>query len=348
MEQRGEIHRLMATPETDKHRLNNDSQPNILQIRNLKTFFSTPFGLAKAVNGVSWSLARKETLGIVGESGCGKSVTALSILKLVPCPPGKYMEGEILFDGKNLLTLSENKMRDIRGNRISMIFQDPMSSLDPVFTIGDQISEAFQLHRGISRKEALDHSIEMLRLVKIPSPEKRIREYPYQMSGGMQQRVMIAMALACRPQVLLADEPTTALDVTIQAQILDLMLQLKEELETSIVLITHNFGVIAEMAQRVIVMYAGEIVEEARGKEIFENPLHPYTRGLLKSMPRLDEKGRKQSRLDEIPGVVPSLNCLPEGCLFSPRCEQATPRCHGEPPPMNTVSGQRSVRCWLS
>jgi peptide/nickel transport system ATP-binding protein/oligopeptide transport system ATP-binding protein len=329
------------------HPAKNGTMSSILQIKDLKTFFYAPFGIARAVNGVSWSLARKEILGIVGESGCGKSVTALSILKLIPCPPGKFVHGEIIFEGHDLLKFSENQMRDIRGNKISMIFQDPMCSLDPVFTVGSQISEVFQLHRGMSRKEVIEHSIEMMRLVRIPSPEKRMQEYPYQMSGGMQQRIMIAMALACHPQILIADEPTTALDVTIQAQILDLMLQLREELETAIVLITHNFGIIAEMAQRVIVMYAGEVVEEAQVKEIFESPLHPYTQGLLKSMPRLDKTGRKPSRLAEIPGVVPGLDHLPEGCLFSSRCDYATTRCHKESPPSKPLSDQRSVRCWL-
>lgn len=305
-----------------------------------------PEGIGKAVNGVSWNLDRKETLGIVGESGCGKSVTALSILRLITYPPGKIVEGEILFEGDDLLNLSENQMEKIRGNKISMIFQDPMDSLDPVFTVGNQISEVFQLHQGFSRKEAWEQSIEMLKFVKIPSPEKRISEYPYQMSGGMQQRVMIAMALACRPQILIADEPTTALDVTIQAQILDLMLKLKEELDTAIVLITHDLGIIAETAQRVIIMYAGEMVEEAVVDEIFENSLHPYTRGLLQSMPHASERGKKLTRLQEIPGVVPSLNEFPKGCLFHPRCLQAMGICREKSPEWKWVSDNASVRCW--
>jgi len=318
----------------------------ILQIKNLKTFFYTKEGIGKAVNGISWSLDRKETLGIVGESGCGKSVTALSILRLIPDPPGKIVEGEILFEGSDLLQLSEHQMEKIRGNKISMIFQDPMNSLDPVFTVGDQMCEVFRFHQGMCGRDALERSIEMLKLVRIPSPEKRVFEYPYQMSGGMQQRVMIAMALACRPRILIADEPTTALDVTIQAQTLDLMLKLKEELDTAIILITHDLGIIAEAAQRVIIMYAGEIVEEAFIDEIFENPLHPYTQGLLHSMPHTDEKGKKLVRLQEIPGVVPSLNQLPRGCLFSPRCPQVMGICREESPEWKRISEKASVRCW--
>ncbi len=316
-----------------------------MEIKGLKTFFYTSEGVGKAVNGVNWDIHPKETLGVVGESGCGKSVTALSVLRLIPDPPGKIVEGKILFDGQDLLKLSEDEMEEIRGNKLSMIFQDPMSSLDPVFSIGDQMAEVFRLHQTLSRKQALEQSIEMLKRVKLPFPEKRISEYPYQLSGGMQQRVMIAMALACRPQVLIADEPTTALDVTVQAQILDLMLQLKEEFETAIVMITHNLGVIAEVAQRVIVMYAGNVVEESTVDEIFASPLHPYTQGLLRSIPHLEEE-RKQKRLQEIPGVVPGLNEMPEGCLFHPRCPQAVTRCEKESPPFQAVSDKTSVRCW--
>ena len=318
----------------------------ILQIKNLKTFFYSSQGVGKAVNGISWNLDRREALGIVGESGCGKTVTALSILRLVSDPPGRIVGGKILFEGNDLLKLSENQMEELRGNRISMIFQDPMNSLDPVFTIGNQIAEVFQFHQGMSRRDALEQSIEMLKTVKIPSPEERVSEYPYQMSGGMQQRVMIAMALACRPQVLIADEPTTALDVTIQAQILDLMLKLKEELDTAIILITHDLGIIAEVAQRVIVMYAGEIVEEATVDEIFENPLHPYTRGLLQSMPHVDQRSKRLARLQEIPGVVPGLNELPQGCLFHPRCPQTMEICREESPEWIQISDRASVRCW--
>jgi peptide/nickel transport system ATP-binding protein/oligopeptide transport system ATP-binding protein len=323
------------------------SEAAILQIKNLKTFFYTHEGVARAVNGVSWDLQRRETLGIVGESGCGKSVSALSILQLVKDPPGKIAAGEIRFEGQDLLKLSEEQMQQIRGNNISMIFQDPMSSLDPVFTIGNQMAEVFRLHQGVSKKEAKDRSIEMLRLVKIPAPEKRVSEYPYQMSGGMRQRVMIAMALACRPQVLIADEPTTALDVTIQAQILDLMLQLKEELDTAIILITHDLGIISEAAQRVIIMYAGMVVEEARTDDIFDNPCHPYTQGLLQSVPAMTEKVGNDSRLQEIPGVVPGLHDLPKGCLFHPRCHQRMDICRQTPPELTDISPSSSVRCWL-
>jgi oligopeptide/dipeptide ABC transporter ATP-binding protein len=313
----------------------------------LKTFFYAPEGVGKAVNGVSWNLKRKETLGIVGESGCGKSVTALSILRLIPDPPGRIVDGEILFEGNDLLKLSESEIEKIRGNKISMIFQDPTNSLDPVFTVGDQMSEVFRFHQRMSRKEALERSIEMLRIVKIASPEKGISEYPYQLSGGMQQRVMIAMALACRPRVLIADEPTTALDVTIQAQILDLMLQLKEELETAIMLITHDMGIIAEAAQRVIVMYAGEVVEETPVDEIFDNPRHPYTQGLLQSIPRVSAGRKKSGRLHEIPGVVPGLHDLFRGCLFYPRCSQVMDICREESPRQVKISDEVSVRCWL-
>jgi peptide/nickel transport system ATP-binding protein/oligopeptide transport system ATP-binding protein len=316
----------------------------LLQVKNLKTFFFTPEGDGKAVNGVSLSLDRKETLGIVGESGCGKSVTALSILRLVPDPPGKIVSGQVLFEGRDLLTLSERDMRQIRGKDISMIFQDPLSSLDPVFTIGDQMGEVFRLHRGSSRKEAAARSIEMLKLVRIPSPEKRISEYPYQMSGGMRQRVMIAMALACGPKILVADEPTTALDMTIQAQILDLMLRLKEDFETAILLISHDLAMISEAAQRLIIMYTGEVVEEAPTREIFEHPLHPYTRGLLQSTPHGAVKGR---RLQEIPGTVPSLFKVPQGCLFHPRCPQAMPVCREKSPEWTRTTNRSSVRCWL-
>jgi oligopeptide/dipeptide ABC transporter ATP-binding protein len=316
----------------------------LLQVNNLKTYFFTPQGHGKAVNGITLDLDRKETLGIVGESGCGKSVTALSILRLIPDPPGKIVSGEILLEGRDLLRLSEKEMRHFRGNDISMIFQDPLSSLDPVFTIGNQMGEVFRLHRGSSRKEAVARSIEMLKLVRIPSPEKRMSEYPYQMSGGMRQRVMIAMALACRPKILIADEPTTALDMTIQAQILDLMLGLKEDFDTAILLISHDLAMISEAAQRVIIMYAGEVVEEASTQEIFENPLHPYTKGLLQSTPNRTIKSR---RLQEIPGTVPNLFGLPPGCLFHPRCPQAMPVCREKSPEWKQTTHHSSVRCWL-
>lgn len=320
----------------------------ILRVSDLKTYFHTFEGLGKAVDGVDFVVERGETIGIVGESGCGKSVTALSILRLIPDPPGKIVAGEVLFDGVDLLKVSDSEMREVRGNKISMIFQEPMTSLNPVFTIGDQIGEAIILHQGLSRKDAWEKSIEMLRLVQIPEPEARVHEYPHKLSGGMRQRAMIAMALSCHPKLLIADEPTTALDVTIQAQILDLMLKLKEEMGTSIVLITHNLGLIAEVAQRVIVMYTGKIVEKAETEELFENPLHPYTQGLLQSLPwigRKMETGRKQ--LQEIPGIVPSLFSLPKGCNFFPRCPKAVNLCHGEGPELLEVNPGHSVRCWL-
>ena len=260
----------------------------LLEIKGLKTHFFTDEGVLPAVDGVDYWVRKGETLGVVGESGCGKSVTALSILGLIPQPPGKIVGGDILFEGRSLLNLSKNQMRKIRGNKISMIFQEPMTSLNPVYTIGNQISEALKLHQGIRNRDALERSTEMLRLVGIPSPERRVNEYPHQLSGGMRQRAMIAMALSCNPSLLIADEPTTALDVTIQAQILDLMVSLKEELQTAIILITHDLGVVAESAARVVVMYAGKVVEESDVYQIFEHPLHPYTVGLLESIPRID------------------------------------------------------------
>jgi oligopeptide/dipeptide ABC transporter ATP-binding protein len=285
----------------------------------------------------------------VGESGCGKSVSALSILRLIPVPPGKIVGGEILFKGKNLLDLHEEEMRKIRGDRISMIFQEPMTSLNPVFTIGNQIQETFKLHQGLSKGEAIEKSIEMLRLVNIASPERCVKQYPHELSGGMRQRAMIAMALACNPEILIADEPTTALDVTIQAQILDLMIKLKEELGMAIILITHNLGVIVETVKRVLVMYAGKIVEEAKTKTLFENPQHPYTMGLLKSIPRLGDKVRLgKVRLSEIPGVVPSLYELPTGCKFSTRCPSVMARCREEEPELGEIEEGHFNCCWLT
>jgi len=320
----------------------------LLQIKNLKTYFFTYEGVVKAVDGVSYQLNKGEPLGVVGESGCGKSVTALSILRLIQIPPGRIVEGEILFKGENLLSLSEDEMRKIRGNRISMIFQEPMTSLNPVFTIGNQIQETIKLHHRISKKESIDRTIELLRLVNIPSPEKCIQRYPHELSGGMRQRVMIAMALACRPEILIADEPTTALDVTIQAQILDLMNRLKEELGMAIILITHNLGVIAEMVERVLIMYTGRIVEEAEIHDLFGNPLHPYTKGLLKSIPKLGDKFRSgKTRLQEIPGVVPSLYELPQGCKFSTRCPYVMKICKEEEPELKEIEAGHFCRCWL-
>jgi oligopeptide/dipeptide ABC transporter ATP-binding protein len=324
----------------------------LLEVKDLKTYFYSETGIARAVDDVSLKLCEGETLGIVGESGCGKSVTALSIMQLIPNPPGKIVSGEIHLAGRGDLTrFTEKEMRKIRGNEISMIFQEPMTSLNPVFRIGNQISEAIELHQETTRKAVLDRTIEMLKLVGISSPEKRVRDYPHQLSGGMRQRVMIAMALSCNPRLMLADEPTTALDVTIQAQILDLMNKLKEEVGTSIVLITHNLGVIAEMAQNVSVMYAGVVVENTDVRTLFANPLHPYTVGLLTSIPRADHGAGKKRRLNTIPGIVPSLLNLPVGCRFSDRCSHVHEPCHKwEPPlayPKNGIETDHSVRCWL-
>jgi peptide/nickel transport system ATP-binding protein/oligopeptide transport system ATP-binding protein len=324
-------------------------QDVILDIRDLKTYFYTFDGVAKAVDGISYCLGPGEPLGIVGESGCGKSVSALSVLRLIPDPPGRIVGGQIFFKGTSLLDLSYDRMREIRGNRISMIFQEPMTSLNPVFTVGDQIGEAFRLHQGLNRQEALDRSIHMLNLVNIPSPEKCISRYPHELSGGMRQRAMIAMALACNPEILIADEPTTALDVTIQAQIIDLMLQLKEELGMAIILITHDLGIIAETVKRVIVMYAGKIVEEASTRTVFKMPLHPYTQGLLQSIPRLGDKVRLgRVRLEEIAGIVPSLYELPRGCRFSTRCRHAMEICSKEEPDLKEIEAGHLCRCWLT
>jgi oligopeptide/dipeptide ABC transporter ATP-binding protein len=321
----------------------------ILDVKGLKTFFYTYDGVAKAVDGVSYQLRAGEPLGIVGESGCGKSVSALSILRLIPDPPGRIVEGAIHFRNSNLLTLSNDRIREIRGNRISMIFQEPMTSLNPVFTVGNQIAEAFRLHQGVTRQDALDRSVDTLRLVNIPSPEKCVNQYPHELSGGMRQRAMIAMALGCNPEILIADEPTTALDVTIQAQIIDLMLQLKEELGMAIILITHDLGIIAETVRRVIVMYAGKIVEAASTRTIFKAPLHPYTQGLLQSIPRLGDKVRLgRIRLDEIPGVVPSLYDLPPGCRFFTRCRHAMEVCRKEEPDLEEGEVGHLCRCWLT
>ncbi|NQT47886.1 MAG: ABC transporter ATP-binding protein [Chloroflexi bacterium] len=316
----------------------------LLEIRNLKTYFEIRGALLKAVDDVSLSLEPGQTLGLVGESGCGKSVTASSVMGLVPIPPGKIAGGEIIFDGVDLLTLSESRMKKIRGNQISMIFQEPMTSLNPVFTVGDQVGEVIRLHQRRSRQETRHLIIKAFRQVGIPAPESRIKEYPHQMSGGMRQRVMIAMALACHPKLMIADEPTTALDVTIQAQILELMNKLKKETAASIMFITHDLGVIAEMAQRVAVMYAGKVVEEADVETLFEDPKHPYTVGLLGSIPVLG-RGKKQRRLRTISGVVPSLFNLPEGCLFSERCSEARQECDRVAPQLVDLGNGHIVRC---
>src|SRR5512136_714507 len=322
-------------------------QESLLSIKNLRTRFHIYEGMVTAVDGINLDVYRGETLGVVGESGCGKSVTALSILRLLATPPAE-IRGEILFGGSNLLELNLDEIRKIRGNAISMIFQEPMTSLNPVLTIGEQISEAIRLHQGVDRQEAWSKAVEMLQMVQIPSPEMRAHEYPHQLSGGMRQRVMIAMALSCHPRLLLADEPTTALDVTIQAQIVDLMERLKEEFKTSIVLITHNLGLIAEMAKRVLVMYMGKVVEEAPVEDLFQEPLHPYTQGLLESIPWIGKKlktGRRQ--LQEIPGIVPSLLEMPEGCRFHPRCSRAMDICSKEEPPLVQLEESHRVLCWL-
>ncbi len=325
-----------------------ESASRLLDVQELKTYFHTFEGVARAVDDVSFSLERGEVVGLVGESGCGKSVTAQSIMRLIPIPPGRIVQGRILFDGIDILRLGIDRMRAIRGKRISMIFQEPMTSLNPVYTIGDQISEMFLLHEGLSKRESMDRSIEMLRRVQIPAAERRFHEYPHQLSGGMRQRAMIAMALACNPEILIADEPTTALDVTIQAQILDLMLQLKQDYDTAIIMITHDLGVIAEIALRIVVMYAGKVVEEGPTEAIFEDPKHPYTQGLLQSIPKLGERAcHGRVRLREIAGIVPSLYELPEGCSFFPRCPKAMEACREEVPEMTGVGEGRRVRCRL-
>jgi peptide/nickel transport system ATP-binding protein len=323
----------------------------MMEVDGLTTYFFTRQGIVKAVDDVSFYLQKGETLGIVGESGCGKSITALSLMRLVPDPPGKTVAGTVKLDGRDLLKLSPAEMRDVRGNEMSMIFQEPMTALNPVFRIGHQISEALILHQGMTKEQALKRSVEMLELVQIPEAEQRVKEYPHQLSGGMRQRVMIAMALACNPKILIADEPTTALDVTIQAQILDLVLQLQKELDTAVILITHDLGVIAETAKRVVVMYAGKKVEEASVEDLFAEPLHPYTHGLLASVPHLDiMKGEesKVERLAEIPGIVPMLINLPGGCTFAPRCPHADEKCKSEYPPYVERKPDHWVACWHS
>ena len=325
---------------------------SILQVRDLATHFFTREGVVRAVDGVSFDLAAGETLGIVGESGCGKSVTALSILRLIPAQAGRVVGGSVRFEGRELTTLSEEEMRQVRGHKISMIFQEPMTSLNPVLTIGTQIAENVVRHWGVGWREARDRATGMLELVRLPDARRRLDDYPHQLSGGMRQRVMIAMALSCDPQVLIADEPTTALDVTIQAQILDLMLDLKEKLGAAVIMITHDLGVIAETAQRVIVMYAGRKVEEASVEDLFARPAHPYTRGLMRALPRLDldaERAGRRERLDEIPGIVPVLTKPIPGCAFATRCAFATEICSAEAPPLverHAPGGSHLAACW--
>jgi oligopeptide/dipeptide ABC transporter ATP-binding protein len=323
-----------------------EQEKPLLVIRGLRTIFHTLDGVVNAVDGVDLEVYRGETLGLVGESGCGKSVTALSVLRLLACPPAE-IQGTIQFQDTNLLALDRDGIRRIRGNAVSMIFQEPMTSLNPVLTIGEQIAEAVRLHQNLSRQKAFRWAEQMLQMVQIPSPRQRAREYPHKLSGGMRQRAMIAMALSCNPQLLFADEPTTALDVTIQAQILELMKRLKEEFTTSIVLITHDLGIIAEMASRVIVMYAGQVVEEAPVKDLFKDPRHPYTQGLLGSVPVIGRKAKTGRRLQEIPGIVPAPLEMPDGCRFHPRCPRVMEVCRSDEPRETRIGDHRRVRCWL-
>jgi len=314
----------------------------LLEVKDLKTYFYTDDGVVKAVDGVNFSVEAGKTIGIVGESGCGKSITAMSILRLIPDPPGKIVNGEIIFEGEDLTKVSDERIREIRGNNISMIFQEPMTSLNPVFTVGYQIGEVLMLHQKLNEEEARERAIEMISLVGIPNPERIVDEYPHQLSGGMRQRIMIAMALACQPKLLIADEPTTALDVTIQAQILELMNDLKNRLNTSIMLITHDLGVIAEMADHVIVMYSGKVVEDAPVLELFNNPKHPYTIGLMRSIPSLVQEGE---RLETIPGMVPNPLYLPKGCYFHPRCKFAIEECKHVQPELREIGPGHKAAC---
>jgi len=318
---------------------------DLLDVRELRTSFHGEQGEVRAVDGVSFRLERGRTLGIVGESGCGKSVTALSIMGLVPQPPGRIVGGEVLFQGDDLLKLPANRLRDLRGDQLSMIFQEPMTSLNPAFPVGEQIAETLIRHRNMSRQEAKTQAVEMLRRVRIPSPEERANDYPHQLSGGMRQRVMIAMALACNPKLLIADEPTTALDVTIQAQILELMRTLRAELGTAIILITHDLGVVAELADDVIVMYAGQVIERCAVDRLFSEPQHPYSIGLLGSIPRLH---LEQARLNAVEGFVPDAAALPSGCRFHPRCPFAVEKCRREVPPLMEITPNHQAACWLA
>jgi peptide/nickel transport system ATP-binding protein len=319
----------------------------LLEIRGLKVHFKTDDGMVRAVDGVDLSLGRGETLGVVGESGCGKTVTAMTVLKLIAMPPGRIVAGRILWKGRDLVPLGPRDMRHIRSKEIAIVFQEPMTSLNPVYTVGEQIAEVVRLHQGLEGRAALDRSIEMLRLVHVPAPERRVHDYPHQMSGGMRQRVMIAMALACNPELLIADEPTTALDVTIQAQILDLIAEMKDRLGMAVMLITHAMGVVAETCERVAVMYAGHVVEEAPVEDLFAHPLHPYTQGLIKSIPRIDESAGERQRLDAIAGTVPSLLAPPPGCRFAPRCGFASTACTAAVPQLRTLDGGHKVACTL-
>jgi peptide/nickel transport system ATP-binding protein len=319
----------------------------LLDIRGLKTHFKTDDGWLHAVDGVDIAIDRGETVGVVGESGCGKTVTAMTVLKLVPMPPGRIVEGQILWLGRDIVPLGANEMRTIRAREIAIVFQEPMTSLNPVFTVGEQIAEVIRLHEKLARRAAMERAVEMLKLVHIPTPERRVRDYPHQFSGGMRQRVMIAMALSCNPKLLIADEPTTALDVTIQAQILELLNELKAQFGMAIMLITHAMGVVAETAQRVVVMYAGRVVEEAPVKELFGNPRHPYTQGLIRSIPRIDTAASHKVRLEAIGGVVPKLIAPAEGCRFAPRCKHARAACTVATPPLRTMAPGHRVACIL-
>ena len=318
-----------------------------LLVKNLKVSFATPVKELVAVRGISYQLNQGETLALVGESGCGKTVSALSILRLIEEPPGKIMSGEILFNGKDLLKLTKRELQVHRGKDIAMVFQDPMTSMNPVLTIGEQIIETLLRHTSLSRKEARERSLKLLEQVEIASPKEKLDQYPHQLSGGMRQRVMIAMALSCSPRILIADEPTTALDVLIQAQILDLLKKIKNETQMSILLITHDLGVVAEIAKRVMIMYAGEIVESGPVLDLFRSPLHPYTIGLMKSIPTLEPTQGKLSKLNEISGVVPSLSQIPSGCPFHPRCPSVETRCKTEKPKLKKIANEYSVSCWL-
>jgi peptide/nickel transport system ATP-binding protein len=324
-----------------------DAASPLLEIRGLKTHFATDDGMVQAVDGVDITIGRGETVGVVGESGCGKTVTALSVLKLIAMPPGKIVAGAILYQGRDLVPLGTDEMDRIRAKDIAMVFQEPMTSLNPVYTIGEQIAEVLRKHEGLSRKGALERTVEMLRLVQIPNPERRLNDYPHQFSGGMQQRVMIAMALSCNPKLLIADEPTTALDVTIQAQILELLQDMKSRFGMAIMLITHAMGVVAETAQRVVVMYAGKVIEEAPVEALFANPRHPYTQGLIRSIPRIDTAATHKTRLEAIPGTVPSLLRPPPGCRFAPRCRYAMAKCREAVPPLTDIGGGHRVACVL-
>jgi peptide/nickel transport system ATP-binding protein len=319
----------------------------LLEIKGLKTHFKTDDGWLHAVDGVDLAIDAGETVGGVGESGCGKSVTAKTILKLIDMPPGKIVAGQVLWQGRDLVPLSSREMQSIRAKEIAIIFQEPMTSLNPVYTVGDQIAESVRLHEGLSSKDALQRAVEMLRRVHIPTPERRVNDYPHQFSGGMRQRVMIAIALACKPKLLIADEPTTALDVTIQAQILDLLAELKAEMGMAVMLITHAMGVVAEVAQRVVVMYAGEVVEEATVEDLFANPRHPYTQGLIRSIPRIDTAAVQKVRLEAIPGTVPKLIEPAAGCRFASRCKHVRPECLHATPPLRTVAPGHKVACIL-